>query len=75
MIKMICDRCGKEITGTSYYTVRIYAEDINPTVSYEVTASTALQNVSTNMMALYNSIPQYCKECRDKIEAFINKKE
>ena len=75
MIKMHCDRCGKEIKGTTYYTINIYAEDINPKVDYRVSAETAVQNVNTNVMALFNAKPQYCKKCRDEIEAFINKKE
>lgn len=75
MIKMICDRCEREIEGTTYYMVSIHAADINPKVDYRVSAETAVQNVNTNVMALFNAKPQYCKKCRDEIEAFINKKE
>ena len=71
MIKMICDRCGKEIEGTTYYTVSIGAVDINPRVEHTVSASTAIQNLSNALSAL-NARPQYCKKCRDEIEAFIN---
>jgi hypothetical protein len=74
MIKMYCDRCGKEIKGTTYYTISIYADDINPKTDYTVYTDTAIQNMSTNMMVLFNSKPQYCKDCRDEIEAFILKK-
>lgn len=74
MIKMHCDRCGKEIKGTTYYTISIYADDINPKTEYTVYANTAMQNMNTNMMALFNSKPQYCKDCRDEIEAFISNK-
>ena len=75
MIKMICDRCGKEIEEATYYTVSIYAEDINPKPEYAVTtAATAIQNLS-NAFTVFNAKPQYCKKCRDEIEAFINKKE
>lgn len=69
---MHCDRCGEEIKGTTYYTVSIYAEDINPKIEYTVYAETAIQNVNTNMKMLFNAKPQYCKKCRDEIEAFIN---
>jgi hypothetical protein len=72
MIKMHCDRCGEEIKGTTYYTISIYAEDINPKTNYTVYADTALQNTNTNMKMLFNAKPQYCKECRDEIEVFIN---
>lgn len=70
MIKMICDRCGKEIEGTTYYTIYIRAEDIKPINECMCTASTAIQNVA-NAFAALNARPHYCKECRDKIEAFI----
>ena len=75
MIKMICDRCGNEIKGTTYYTISIYADDINPKTDYTVYANTAMKNINTNMMALFNFKPQYCKDCRDEIESFILKKE
>lgn len=71
MIKMNCDRCGEEIKGTTYYTVSIYAEDINPRTEYSVYAETAFQNVATNTLAMFNAKPQYCKKCRDEIENFI----
>lgn len=67
MIKMHCDRCGKEIKGTTYYTISIYAEDIE-TVAY----ATAVQNIQTNTLAMFNAKKQYCKDCRDEIEMFIN---
>ncbi len=72
MIKMICDRCGKEIEGTTYYTVSINAADINPKPEYAVTSTaTAVQNLA-NAFSVINAKPQYCKRCRDKIEEFIN---
>ena len=74
MIKIHCDRCGEEIKGTTYYTVSIYAEDINPKTEYSVYAETAIQNYSTNMKVLFNAKPQYCKKCRDEIEKFITNK-
>ena len=74
MIKVHCDRCGKEIEGTTYYTISIYAEDINPKTEYAVYADTAIQNANTNIEMLFNTKPQYCKTCRDEIEAFIRNK-
>lgn len=74
MVKIHCDRCGAEIKGTTYYTVSIYAEDINPKTEYSVYAETAIQNCSTNMKVLFNTKPQYCKKCRDEIEKFITNK-
>ena len=74
MIKMHCDRCGEEIKGNTYYTIYIYAEDINPAPIETVSYATAIQNVQTNTLALFNAKKQYCKKCRDEIEAFINRK-
>lgn len=74
MIKMICDRCGKEIKGTTYYTISIYADDISPASDGTVAYTTAIQNFQTNTLAMFNVKKQYCKDCIDKIEAFINNK-
>ena len=75
MIKMHCDRCGEEIKGTTYYTISIHADDINPSIDYSKSLTTALQNFKTNSSALFNTKKQYCEKCRDEIEAFINNKE
>ena len=72
MIKMHCDRCRKEIKGTTYYTISIYAEDINPTPGETVAYATAIQNIQTNTLAMFSAKKQYCKKCRDEIEEFIN---
>lgn len=74
MIKVICDRCKKEIEGTSYYTIDIYAADIEPQSKWTSSMDTASQNVKTNMMSLYNAKPQYCKKCKSEIEDFIKNK-
>lgn len=71
MIKMVCDRCGEEIKGTTYYTIDIHGNDINPRTEYTVYAETAVQNVQTNLLSAFNARKQYCKECRDDIEEFI----
>jgi hypothetical protein len=72
MVKINCDRCGKEIEGSTYYTISIYAEDINPAPAKTVAYDTAAQNFYTNTLAMFNAKPQYCKKCKDDIEAFIN---
>ena len=72
MIKMVCDRCGKDIKGTTYYTIHIYAEDINPKTEYRFSTDTVIQNLDMNTKILFDNVPQYCKECKDKIEAFIH---
>ena len=73
MIKMHCDRCGEEINGTTYYTISIYAYDINPKPAETVAYATAIQNFETNTLAMFNTKPQYCKKCRDEIENFIKR--
>ncbi len=75
MIKIHCDRCGKEIKGTTYYTISIHADDINPSLDYSKSLTTALQNFKTNSSALFKTEKQYCRKCIDKIENFINNKE
>lgn len=72
MIKMHCDRCGKEIKGTTYYTINICAEDINPAPVKTVTYTTAIQNLQTSTLTMLNVQKQYCKLCKDDIERFIN---
>ena len=72
MIKMHCDRCGEEIKGTTYYTISIYADDINPKPNETVAFATAVQNVQENAFVMFNAKKQYCKKCKDEIEAFIN---
>ena len=74
MVKIHCDRCGKEIEGTTYYTINICAEDINPKTEYTVYAETAFQNCNTAMEMLFNAKPQYCKKCKDEIEEVIKSK-
>lgn len=71
MIKIFCNRCKKEIEGTTYYTVHIGVEDINTTQCYGISTATEIQNLSNTLIGL-KMRPQYCKECKDKIEAFIN---
>ena len=42
---VICDRCGEKANscGTSYYTIEIFAHDINPTNDGRVYADTAVK--------------------------------
>lgn len=71
MNKKICDRCGEEIKGATYYTVNIYGYDINPTNDARVCMDTAIQNLSEGMKRV--SCPErcYCKCCKSEIETFM----
>lgn len=73
MIKMYCDRCGKEIEGTTYYTLSIYAEDINPIKNMQ-SSTTAMQNLSENMGKVFSQKKCYCEKCKIEIEKFIGRR-
>lgn len=72
MVKLCCDRCGKEITDR-YYTISINGYYVNPKYDYYTTAdcASACSNNRDDILRTLNSIKMYCKDCRDKIEEFI----
>ena len=74
MHKFVCDRCGRTITGNTYYTVDIYGEDINPTNDGLKSSTTASQNISTNMAKIICPEKHYCEKCRDEFENFLRTK-
>lgn len=71
---VICDRCGEKANscGTSYYTIGIYAHDINPSIDWSVSSDTAAQNVNENMNKIFGKERHYCKKCKEKIEKFMS---
>ena len=71
MIKMFCDRCGKPIEGTTYYTANIVAKDIEPVSNYEACADTYAYNLSQGLLKALTKEKHYCKECKDEVEAFL----
>ena len=68
-----CDKCGTEIKD-KYYTVNIYSYDTNPQhYYYDATGCASSASSSReDILRTLNSIKMYCKDCRDKIEEFIN---
>ena len=76
MIKICCDKCGREIKDR-YYTVLIGEHDTNPQNDYFNIASTACSTSSSrtreDILKVLNSTKMYCKDCRDNIVAFIEK--
>jgi hypothetical protein len=71
MVKIHCDRCGAEIKD-KYYTVNLYSYDTNPKYDYYATADCACSSSREDILRPLNATKMYCKDCRDKIEAFIN---
>ena len=71
MVKLHCDRCGKEIVGEHYHTINIYKEDISPKYTIADYADT-LSSFQENLFAKLNSYKMYCDECIDDIKYFIN---
>lgn len=70
-IKIVCDRCGKTIDGTTYYTFDIHAEDINN--QYGVSSfDTISANINTTFQHIFAGRPCYCKHCIDSINNFIH---
>lgn len=72
MVKIHCDKCGKEING-KYYTINIYGYDTNPKYEYSTTAdcANAYSNSREDMLRILNSTKMYCKDCKDKVEAYL----
>ena len=71
MKKIICDRCGNECIGGTYYIIDIYGYDIDDTPKCGISIDAANQNLGTNLSKVWGTERQYCKKCRDKIQAFI----
>ena len=72
MVKLHCDKCGKEIKD-KYYTVNIYGYDTNPQYSCCDTncCVTAYSNSREDMLRMLNTTKMYCKDCKDKVEAYL----
>ena len=71
MIKMFCDKCGKPIEGTTYYDINIVAKDIESKNKNSVYSDTLSYNIAQGFHRALNAEKHYCKECKDKVEAFL----
>lgn len=71
MVKIHCDRCGAEIKDR-YYTVHINSYDTNPKYDYCGTADCECSYSREDILRTLHATKMHCKDCRDKIEAFIN---
>lgn len=68
---VICDRCGRKCEGTTYYTLDIWAYDIDknkPGVSTE----TASQNLETHMRKSEYGDKHYCSGCMSAFKFLLN---
>ena len=78
MVKITCDRCGKEVKGTTYYTIDIRGRDINSAchdyTSDLCSSSTAAFNLQYAFEAIYGQ-RHYCEDCKNEIRDFIASKE
>lgn len=75
MVKLFCNRCGKEIKDR-YHTINIYSYDTNPKDVDYATADCATSGYGRysereGALAILNSIEMYCPECIEKIKDFI----
>lgn len=70
MIKICCDRCSEEIKETTYYTISIRSEDIEPFESMK-SVSTSIQKLNESMKIIYGNKKHYCEKCKNEIEKFI----
>lgn len=70
MVKIHCDKCGKEIKD-KYYTINIYEHDTNTQYTYCDTAYANACYVREDMLRMLNSTKMYCKGCKDKVEAYL----
>lgn len=66
MIKICCDRCGKDIPNNTYYTITICAQMFQ--VGYGITA----EGATTNIYAAFDPKRIYCEECKNAIANFIS---
>lgn len=65
-----CDRCGN-IIKNNYWTIDIYQREDS---TGRITAKGAINNLLTNSDKITNSEKEYCEECIDDINRYINTK-
>lgn len=73
MVKLICDRCKKDIEE-NYYVINFWEYDTNPHYESVTTAyASAYSSPETRVGALkmLNAQKMYCKKCKCEIENFI----
>ena len=74
MVKLYCNRCGKEIKK-EYYTINFYQYDANPVYDaydYATTCCASSPYTRDSALQVLNSQAMYCDNCKVKIEEFIS---
>lgn len=61
MVKIHCDRCGKEIEKT-YYTINIYSYDVDPKPEYTACCADSYSAGRDGALRMLNSVRMYCGE-------------
>lgn len=70
MIKLLCNKCGNEITD-KYFTVNISSFEIEPRIHpVTVTYTAALSTPDDALTSLINK-KIYCKYCKESVEHFL----
>lgn len=77
MVKIHCDRCGKEIFGEHYYTIIIGKAELSPKYEYSISdcanaINTYSREIEKSPYEKLSSQLMYCEECKDDIEYYIN---
>lgn len=69
MLKRLCDRCNKEITG-NYWTIDIYQHADR---SGKVSTNGAVNNLQKNTEKMLNREKEYCENCINEIKDNIER--
>lgn len=71
MVKLYCDRCGKEIKD-KYLTINFWEYDINARYEISTVADCSLSSYNrTSALQELNSQKMYCKHCIEEVKKFI----
>lgn len=75
MVKLFCNRCGKEC-DRGYHTISIFAHNMEPTYcSVWGAAETAVISPTYSPIAELNRTKHYCPDCIREFENFLENKE
>lgn len=77
MVKLHCDRCGKEIVGEHYYTIIIGKAELNPKYEYSISdCANAISAYSHEQekspYEKLSSQVMYCESCVDDVMYTLN---